>query len=213
MDGSSALGAVDDVMPTAYEEPWFGVTSPSKIDGTAGDGLFQYTSPSVGGATITATYSQADSTIIESQTSYAIAYSPEMVDGLTVGYAVQDDTATGAAATAKDESTMYAKYTFGSITAGYQVSDADNATASESMESTGMAISYAISDEMSISYGQHEVETPNDSADVDQEASAISASYVSGGMTIKGTIGEVDNVANVAATDRETYEFSMSFAF
>ncbi len=32
-------------------------------------------------------------------------------------------------------------------------------------------------------------------------------------MTIKGTIGEVDNVTNAAATDRETYEFSMSFAF
>ena len=213
MDGSSALGAVDDVMPTAYEEPWFGVTSPSKIDGTAGDGLFQYTSPSVGGATITATYSQADSTIIESQTSYAIAYSPEMVDGLTVGYAVQDDTSTGVATSAVDENTMYVKYVYGSITAGYQVSDADNATDSENMESTGLAISYAISDEMSISYGQHEVETPNDSADADQEASAISASYVSGGMTIKGTIGEVDNVANVATTDRETYEFSMSFAF
>jgi outer membrane protein OmpU len=214
MDGSSALGAVDDVMPTAYEEPWFGVTSPSKIDGSAADGLFQYTSPSVGGATITATYNQADTTtLVESQTSYAIAYSPEMVDGLTVGYAVQDDTATGAAATAKDESTMYVKYVYGSITAGYQVSESDSATASENMESTGMAISYAISDEVSISYGQHEVETPNDTADQDQEASAISASYVSGGMTIKGTIGEVDNVANVATTDRETYEFSMSFAF
>jgi outer membrane protein OmpU len=214
MDGSSALGAVDDVMPTAYEEPWFGVTSPSKIDGTAADGLFQYTSPSVGGATITATYNQADTTtLVESQTSYAIAYSPEMVDGLTVGYAVQDDTATGVATSAKDESTMYAKYTFGSITAGYQVSESDSATASENMESTGMAISYAISDEVSISYGQHEVETPNDTADQDQEASAISASYVSGGMTIKGTIGEVDNVGNVATTDRETYEFSMSFAF
>ena len=214
MDGSSALGAVDDVMPTAYEEPWFGVTSPSKIDGTAADGLFQYTSPSVGGATITATYNQADTaTLVESQTSYAIAYSPEMVDGLTVGYAVQDDTSTGVATSAVDENTMYVKYVYGSITAGYQVSDADNATDSENMESTGMAISYAISDEMSISYGQHEVETPNDSADADQEASAISASYVSGGMTIKGTIGEVDNVANVATTDRETYEFSMSFAF
>ena len=213
-DGSSALGAVDDVMPTAYEEPWSFVTSPSKIDGTSGANMFQYTSPSVGGATFTATYNQADTTsIVESQTSYAIAYSPEMVDGLTVGYAVQDDTATGVATSAVDESTMYVKYVFGSITAGYQVSEADNATASESMESTGMAISYAISDEMSISYGQHEVETPNDSADQDQEASAISASYVSGGMTIKGTIGEVDNVGNVATTDRETYEFSMSFAF
>jgi outer membrane protein OmpU len=212
-DGSSALGAVDDVMPTAYEEPWSFVTSPSKIDGTSGANMFQYTSPSVGGATFTATYNQADDTIIESQTSYAIAYSPEMVDGLTVGYAVQDDTATGVAATAKDESTMYAKYTFGSITAGYQVSESDNATASEDQESTGMAISYAISDEMSISYGTHEVETPNDSADDDQKASLLSASYTSGGMSISASAGSVDNVGNVGTTDRDTYEISMSFAF
>ena len=214
MDGSSALGAVDDVMPTAYEEPWFGVTSPSKIDGSAADGLFQYTSPSVGGATITATYNQADTTtLVESQTSYAIAFSPEMVDGLTVGYAVQDDTATGVATSAVDENTMYVKYVFGSITAGYQMSDADNATASESMESTGMAISYAVSDEMSISYGTHEVETPNDAADEDQKASLLSASYTSGGMSISASAGSVDNVGNVATADKDTYEISMSFAF
>ena len=213
MDGSSALGAVDDVMPTAYEEPWFGVTSPTKVDGKAGNSMWQYTSPSVGGATFTATYSQADGTIVESQTSYAIAYSPEMVDGLTIGYATQDDTSTGVATTAQDENTMYIKYVYGSITAGYQQSESDNATASEDFESVGIGISYAISDEMSISYGQHEVETPNDTADKDQEASAISASYVSGGMTLKASIGEVDNVANIAATDRETYEISMSFAF
>ena len=213
-DGSSALGAVDDVMPTAYEEPWSFVTSPSKIDGTSAANMFQYTSPSVGGATFTATYNQADTTsIVESQTSYAIAYSPEMVDGLTVGYAVQDDTATGVAAEAKDESTMYAKYTFGSITAGYQVSESDSATASEDQESTGMAISYAISDEMSISYGTHEVETPNDSADEDQKAALLSASYTSGGMSISASAGSVDNVGNVGTTDRDTYEISMSFAF
>mgnify|MGYP001193757411 FL=1 len=213
-DGSSALGAVDDVMPTAYEEPWSFVSSPSKIDGTSAANMFQYTSPSVGGATFTATYNQADTTsIVESQTSYAIAYSPEMVDGLTVGYAVQDDTATGVAATAKDESTMYAKYTFGSITAGYQVSESDSATASEDQESTGMAISYAISDEMSISYGTHEVETPNDSADADQEAMLLSASYTSGGMSISASAGSVDNVANSADADKDTYEISMSFAF
>ena len=212
-DGSSALGAVDDVMPTAYEEPWSFVSSPSKIDGTSGANMFQYTSPSVGGATFTATYNQAGSTIVESQTSYAIAYSPEMVDGLTVGYAVQDDTATGVASSAKDESTMYAKYTFGSITAGYQVSESDNATASNNQESTGMAISYAISDEMSISYGTHEVETPNDSSDADQEAMLLSASYTSGGMSISASAGSVDNVANSATSDKDTYEISMSFAF
>jgi len=212
-DGGSALSSVDDVMPTAYEEPWFGVTSPSKIDGKAGNNMFVYASPSFGGAVVTASYGQADGTIVNSQTSYAIAYSPEMVDGLTVGYATQDDDSTGVASSAVDENTMYVKYVYGSITAGYQKSEADNATASEDMDSVGMAISYAVSDELSISYGNHEVETPNDSADKDQEASLLSASYVSGGMTLKASAGSVDNVGNVDATDRDTYEISMAFAF
>ena len=211
LGGSSALGAVDDVMPTAYEEPWFGVTSPTKVDGKAAAGLFTYTSPSVGGATITATYQQADTTnLLNSQTAWAVAFSPEAVDGLTVGYAVQED---DSAATVVDDMTMYVKYVYGSITAGYQKSEGDSTTDSADVETEGYGISYAISDEMSISYGSHTAETPNNSSDKDQEASAISASYVAGGMTIKASIGTVDNVAGVDATDRDTYEIAMSFAF
>ena len=210
LGGSSALGAVDDVMPTAYEEPWFGVTSPTKVDGAAGPGQFTYTSPSVGGATITATYQQADTTRINSQTSWAVAFSPEAVDGLTVGYAVQEDDST---ATVVDDSTMYVKYVYGSITAGYQKSEGDSTTDSADVETEGYGISYAVSDEISISYGSHTAETPNKSTDKDQEASAVSASYASGGMTIKASVGSVDNVGGVDATDRDTYEISMSFAF
>ena len=210
LDGSSALGAVDDVMPTAYEEPWFGVTSPTKVDGNAGANLWQYTSPSVGGAVITATYTQADTTRINSQTSWAVAFSPEAVEGLTVGYAVQED---DGLATVVDDSTMYVKYTYGSITAGYQKSEGDSTTDSADVETEGYGISYAVSDEISVSYGSHTAETPNNSSDADQEASAVSASYTSGGMTIKASVGSVDNVGGVDATDRDTYEISMSFAF
>ena len=210
LGGSSALGAVDDVMPTAYEEPWCGVTSPTKVDGAAGPGMFTYTSPSVGGATITATYQQADTTRINSQTSWAVAFSPEAVDGLTVGYAVQEDDST---ATVVDDSTMYVKYVYGSITAGYQKSEGDSTTDSADVETEGYGISYAVSDEISVSYGSHTAETPNNSTDKDQEASVVSASYVAGGMTIKASVGSVDNVGNADATDRDTYEISMSFAF
>ena len=210
LGGSSALGAVDDVMPTAYEEPWFGVTSPTKVDGAAGPGQFTYTSPSVGGATITATYQQADTTRLNSQTSWAVAFSPEAVDGLTVGYAVQED---DGAATVVDDSTMYVKYVYGSITAGYQKSEGDSTTDSADVETEAYGISYAVSDEISVSYGSHTAETPNKSTDKDQEASVVSASYVAGGMTIKASVGSVDNVGNADATDRDTYEISMSFAF
>ena len=210
LGGSSALGAVDDVMPTAYEEPWFGVTSPTKVDGNAANNMFTYVSPTVGGATLTATYSQADSTDINSQTSWAIAFSPEAVDGLTVGYAVQED---DGLATVVDDMTMYVKYVYGSITAGYQKSEGDSTTDSADVETEGYGISYAVSDEISVSYGSHTAETPNNTSDKDQEASVVSASYVAGGMTIKASVGSVDNVGGVDATDRDTYEISMSFAF
>ncbi len=213
LDGSSALGAVDDVMPTAYEEPWFGVTSPSKVDGKAYDDMFQYVSPTVAGATVTLTYNQADTTNSDdSLTSMAIALSPEAIDGLTIGYATQDDDS-GAATAHVSDTTMYVKYVYGAATLGYQMSDADSATDSSDGESVGYGISYAVSDELSISYGAHTYETPNDSTDKDQKASAISASYTSGGMTISAAAGSVDNVGGTDATDRDTYEISMSFAF
>ena len=219
-DGSSALGAVDDVMPTAYEEPWFGVTSPSKVDGKAGADMFQYTSPSIGGATVTATYNQADSaaaagTMVNSQTAFAMAMTPEMLDGLTIGYATQEDDSTGATTTTVDDTTMYATYVYGSITVGLQESEGDSNTDASDIESLGMAISYAVSDDISISYGEHTVEWPNDSTKNDQESSAISASYTSGGMTVAASAGTVNNLNGSTATanDLDTYEISMSFAF
>ena len=59
--GSSALGAVDDVTPNAYEEAWDIIDtdgtatsgSPTVIGGGGGANMFIYTSPSVGGATLT----------------------------------------------------------------------------------------------------------------------------------------------------------------
>ena len=215
LDGSSALGAVDDVMPNAYEEPWFGVTSPTKVDGKSGAGMWQYTSASMGGATLTATYLPSLAAVANSQTSIAIAYSPEMFDGLTVGYASQEDDSTAGAANQVDDTTMYVKYVYGSITAGIQESEGDSNTDSADIESLGIGVSYAVSDELSISYGQHTVEFPNDSTKSDQESSAVSASYTSGGMTIAGSIGSVDNLngSTTAANDKDTYEFSMSFAF
>ena len=215
LDGSSALGAVDDVMPTAYEEPWFGVTSPSKVDGKAYDDMFQYVSPTVAGATVTLTYNQADTTNSDdSLTSMAIALSPEAIDGLTIGYATQDDDS-GAATAHVSDTTMYVKYVYGAATLGYQMSDADSATDSSDGESVGYGISYAVSDELSISYGAHTYETPNDSTDKDQEASAISASYTSGGMTITAAMQDAENIdgSTTATKDQERWALGASFAF
>ena len=87
-DGSSALGAVDDVTPNAYEEAWHGAANATAsgpgtvINGLGGDNMFSYTSPTAAGFTITASYLPSSAAgSVKSSTALAVAYSPEMVEG------------------------------------------------------------------------------------------------------------------------------------
>ena len=218
--GSSAMSAVDDMTPNAYEEAWHGLasgtTGASVINGLAGANSFKYVSPSFGGATLTASYLPSSATVsVKSSTAFAISWAPEMVEGLTVGYAAQDDDS-GSATTASDdtsESTAYIKYVYGPVTVGYQQSDLDSDTDTEDAESDEFGITYAVSDELTIGYGSHTWETTSNTTDKDQESTAITASYTSGGMTIAGIMNEVDNLGGTDTTDREGYELNLSFAF
>jgi len=217
--GSSAMSALDDVTPNAYEESWDGVLgadgatasyADTLVGGTSGDNMFTYTSPSISGATITMAYLNAsDATTDESYSDFAIAYSPEMVDGLTVGYGQGDTEVT--TGTEIEHTAMYVKYTYGSVTVGYQENEADGASAANDIDFEAFGISYAVSDNLTIAYNQSESKNGNDT-DI-QEASGISASFTSGGMTIAGMMNEVDNVAGVATNDTEGYALELSFAF
>ena len=211
--GSSAMSAIDDVTPNAYEESWDGVTGADTgtlVGGSSGENMFTYTSPSFSGATVTAAYLNADSAASAvSYTDFAIAYSPEMVDGLTVGYG-QGDTEE-VEGTEIEHTAMYVKYTYGSVTVGYQENEADGAATSNDIDFEAFGISYAVSDNLTIAYNQSE---SKNGADTDvQEASGISASFTSGGMTIAGVMNDVDNVAFDAANDTEGYALELSFAF
>ena len=218
--GSSAMSAVDDMTPNAYEEAWHGLasgtTGASVINGLAGINSFKYVSPSFGGATLTASYLPSSATVsVKSSTAFAISWAPEMAEGLTIGYAAQDDDS-GSATTASDdtsESTAYIKYVYGPVTVGYQQSDLDSDTDTEDAESDAFGITYAVSDELTIGYGQHTWESTGNTTDKDQESTAITASYTSGGMTIAGIMNEVDNLGGTDTTDREGYELNLSFAF
>mgnify|MGYP003958518201 CR=1 FL=1 len=211
--GSSAMSAIDDTTPNAYEESWdavAGADTATRVGGSSGDNMFTYTSPSFSGATVTAAYLNADSAVSAvSYTDFAIAYSPEMVDGLTVGYGQGDtEVVTG---TEIEHTAMYVKYTYGSVTVGYQENEADASAAANDIDFEAFGISYAVSDNLTIAYNQSESKVASDT--VAQEASGISASFTSGGMTIAGVMNDVDNVAGVATNDTEGYELNLSFAF
>ena len=209
--GDGAMSAIDDKTPTAMEESWDVVAGASTPpNGLSGENMFKYVSPDMGGATVTVGYLNASDAINDvSYMDFAVAISPEMIDGLTVGFGMgETEAVTG---TVIDDQTMYATYAYGSLTVGYQVGESDGAASSSDIDFTGMGASYAITDDISVSYNTSTIDKA-DSAN-DQEASAIAASYTSGGITVKGTMHSIDNVGHTATSDLDGYEFNIGFAF
>ena len=222
--GAGVLDAWDDKMPTAYEEPWDAVFQADlqRINGAGDNDAFGYTSPEINGVTFLASYSsgqQTDGTSGEAlatnqesvYTDWGVQYTG--IEGLAVGYA--EGTTEDAAGVENDESTIFATYAFGPVTVGAQISDFDSATAANDKESEGFGISYAVNDDLSISYGVHTIDydVAKSGGNSDQESSAIGFSYTMGSISFGGTMNDVDNVAGAAATDREGYEFNLAFAF
>ena len=217
--GDSALGAVDDVMPHADgNETWDtigdatgGTASFNSISGNAVENMISYNNSSiVDGLSFTASLSPSNGgTNVESTMSYAVAYTG--VDGLTVGYAMDENSEAGALQT--DFTTMYAKYAYGPVTVGYQVSEEDSATAADNDEFTAYGISYAVSDDLTISYN----ESTYDAATIatDQEQQAIAVSYTMGSMAVTATSVSMDNAGGStnAIDDVQGYELNLSFAF
>ena len=217
--GSSAFGAVDDKTPNAYEEAWAvidddhaGTTGGATvINGAGGNNMFIYTSPDMSGAVLQIAHQPAGAAATTSYTDYSVVVSPEGVEGLTIGAAMADQDIT-ASAVNLEETTMFVTYAIGSFTVGVQQSDYDSATANSDQEATAIGISYAVNDDMSISYNTYDWETEL-TTDVDQESTGISASFTSGGLTLAGSMNETENIAGTSTRDSEGYEVTLTFAF
>ena len=209
--GSSVLAAIDDVTPTAGEESWDDVTGADTIPGgTGGDNMFHYSNSSLmDGVTVSASYTPSNGTTeVESSTDYGIKYTG--VDGLTVGLAAgTDETAPTATI---DISNMYVTYAMDAFTVGYQATESDSETANSDKDFTAIGLSYAVSEEMSVSINTSTVDYESATLS-DQEATGISVSYVMGSMTLKANHNSVDNIAGAATDDRSGYALGLTFAF
>jgi outer membrane protein OmpU len=226
--GDSVMSGWDDMTPNAYDEPWGVVASDTDtsdanevhiINGISGDNLWRYDSPTVNGVSVHASYkqsataaSESSGAAINSYTDFGVQIAPEMVEGLTIGYAFGEVEET--ATKSNDESTLWITYAYGPLTLGYQSSEVDGQTTTEDDEGTAFGISYAVSDALSVSYGVNEVDLGSENAaGTDQEAEGISASYTMGGVSISVAMNEVKNAGGQTAEDHEAYDLNVAFAF
>jgi outer membrane protein OmpU len=205
MDSTAAGDIWDKFDGLANADAQTGLTS------TAGDNSFFYSSPELmDGLTLQANYMPQGSANRESGTGVGLTYTG--VEGLTLAYAKSD--IVGATAAASGDETAYeASYAVGSFTLSYSNMEGDIDTASSDLEVDSMAVSYTVSDELSVTYG---VETHQISgAAADAEYASLSASYTSGGMTVSAGYHHAENASFTTASneDYEKWTLGASFAF
>ena len=213
--GGAVLGSWDDVTPNAYEEAWDGLTpaagADEVINGFDANDQIRYTSPAMGGVTFEMSFLPSNATHQGGvYTDMGIKIAPDMVEGLTIYYAMGDEEAT--AGTELQHSTLGLKYAMGPVTVGYQASETDAPTTAASDESTTMGISYAVTDEFTVSYNKHDFDAGDYTSD--EEYTGISASYTMGGITIAGHMNTLENTGgDSTAADVDGYELALTFAF
>ena len=105
---------------------------------------------------------------------------------------------------------MKGSYTMGSFTGAYSNTESDKTTGTDE-EMSSFKISYTVSDDLSITYGQDTHETSGQT--VDEEFEAISVSYTTGGMTITAGQYDASGLANTSGQNAERWKLGASFAF
>ena len=224
--GARGIGKIKDMIPTADEDVANGIDvdgtgTAGGLSGTVSGGVkgFHYANTisdmveiGVGyahkGAAGASNGGVTGAGAGESYTSAFVKLDP--IDGLEIGAGVGEGPASDAQKT-KDYVTVYGTYVYGPLTFGLQLSDVDTPGSTADDEQTRWGILYAVNDEISISYQDHENDDSTNS--VDEDAKGYSASYTSGGVTFKVHRNKADNVGNAASNTSEHTEVGVTFAF
>jgi outer membrane protein OmpU len=210
--GGLGIAGIDDLMPTAVEEIWDGLGGTKNGYVSQASSGFEYTNTSVDGVKIEIGYGTSQAANDDGEVSGAGATNSS--DSIAVQYTGIEGanlffgTGTLGGATETDVDTMGATYAMGAATIGVQSSKVDPAATAEE-ETLGYSVSFAVNDDLSISYGESTTEL---SGSVDQELKGISIGYSMGGLSVAMHANEGDNVGNSANNYKHT-ELSVSFAF
>ena len=218
--GGHGIGSIDDKMPTANEEIWDNIANATEsyLVGIGNSGVLAY-SNTFAGVTVSADYAKQGGGALEdgavntgtglTGTSRSVALTTTISDGFNVGVGVGDAGTVVNSADANQE-TIFATYAVGGVTVGLQRSKEDTAGAKD-WTSTQWGVSFNVSDNISIGYGERTVDITETT--LDQEDTGFSASYTMGSMSVKANMNKSDDQNGAAGTDKETTEIAVSFAF
>ena len=196
----SAAGGIWDSYQAAADEPESGHSS---------NDMITYALPTiVDGVALSASYTPNGDGGADSSTSYNASYTG--IEGLTISYGAGEDNKATATA---DATAWKVSYAYGPITVTASELEYDHTTDASDRDMESQAVSYTVTDEISVTYGVEEI-TDGTGAE-DAEFERLSASYTAGGMTVTLTTDEGENIdySTTATKDQERWAISASFAF
>ena len=221
--GDLGIGKIDDLMPSADEEVTNGISTEAtsggdlngKVDGGQNGFNYTYVMDTV---TINAGYAPktmsgnnddgANQGAGALNSSMSIALQASVMDGLSVFAGTGEK---GTATSEDDHDTYGLTYAYGPVTVGYQHSEIDFGGTTADQESDYVGISFAVNDNLSISYGEQE--TSATSGSVDQEVDGFSVGYSMGGISLAAHANEATGIAQTASNESKHTEIAISFAF
>ena len=139
----------------------------------------------------------------------SVALTVNAMEGLSIGYGVGNDRPS--VALDNDVTTMFATYSMGPVSVGYQVTEIDHQTASSDIDADHYGISFAINENLSVSYGENTVDFETSTSD--EESTGFSASYTAGSMSFVLVNNEKLNAEGTSTSDSEMIELKMIMAF
>jgi hypothetical protein len=232
----SPLDGIDNKTPTAFKDAEGMTGSITDVGGANGDFGIRYTLSDLAGTGIKLDYNwvpvhgTGDATGDEgvsggghgNEDAHDIVLSGSVpgLDGLNigVGYSKRNYDLAVRSRQAREDATAYATYAIGAVTLGAQVGAVSLAgTSPAGYKNNYYGISYAVSDDLSVSYNNTKSRQLNQgggAGDVnEQDWDSISLSYSMGGMTINVADSDCSNCSYTATRKIDETTVSLSIAF
>ena len=231
----SPLDGIDNKTPTAFKDAEGMTGSIADVSGANGDFGIRYTLADVAGSGFKLDYNYVpvhgtgDATGDEGVSGgghgnkdahdITLTGSVPGVEGLNigVGYSIRNYDLVGSN-DERHDGTAYATYAFGPVTVGYQVGANESQGAATGYVNRYIGISYAVSDDLSISYNNTESKK-NAAAEAyaagnkNQDWDSLSASYSMGGMTFNIADSDCGNCSYTSGRKIDETTVSLTVAF
>ena len=213
--GGSATSAMDATAAGNIWDTFDGargqVTAVAHKNSAPGNNSLSYTMPTImDGVAVDLSYKpQQSGNTIDSGMGYAVTYTG--IEGLTLAYSESDIVGTTSDLSG-DQTAYKISYAYGPVTATMTNSEYDVVTTTADQDVNSIAVSYTISDEMSVTYGTESIESST-AGDSDAEYTVLKGSYTAGGMTISAQMKEAENVAHGTASNQDFDYWGLGLAF